>query len=37
MLKNKVSYFHCYTVHVVELLNYCTNHCTYVKFNTLKH
>jgi len=20
--------FHCYTVHVVELLNYNTNHCT---------
>ena len=24
--------FHCYTVHVVELLNYYTNHCTYIKF-----
>jgi len=26
------SYFHCYTVHVVELLNYYTNYCTYIKF-----
>jgi len=26
------SYFRCYTVHVVELLNYYTNHCTYIKF-----
>jgi len=25
-------YFYCYTVHVVELLNYYTNHCTYIKF-----
>ena len=24
--------FRCYTVHVVELLNYYTNHCTYIKF-----
>ena len=24
------TYFHCYTVHVVELLNYYTNHCTYI-------
>ena len=23
-----LSYFHCYAVHVVELLNYYTNHCT---------
>jgi len=33
-------YSHCYTVHVVELLNYYTNHCTYIKFiklYTLKH
>jgi len=30
-------YFHCYTVHVVELLNHYTNHCTYIKFYTLKH
>ena len=30
-------YFRCYTVHVVELLNYYTNHCTYIKFYTLKH
>ena len=27
-----IFYFHCYTVHVVELLNYYTNHCTYIKF-----
>jgi len=26
------TYFHCYTVHVVELLNNYTNHCTYIKF-----
>ena len=35
-----IEYFHCYTVHVVELLNYHTNHCTYIKFikfYTLKH
>ena len=25
-------YFYCYTVHVVDLLNYYTNHCTYIKF-----
>jgi len=25
-------YFYCYTMHVVELLNYYTNHCTYIKF-----
>jgi len=25
-------YFHCYTVHVLELLNYYTNHCTYINF-----
>jgi len=23
------TYFSCYTVHVVELLNYYTNYCTY--------
>jgi len=30
----KISFMHfyCYTVHVVELLNYYTNHCTYIKF-----
>jgi len=28
----RIFYFHCYTVHVVELLNYYTNHCTYIKF-----
>ena len=35
-----LAYFHCYTVHVVELLNYYTNHCTYIKLikcYTLKH
>jgi len=26
------SYFYCYTVHVVELPNYYTNHCTCIKF-----
>jgi len=30
-------YFHCYTVHVVELLNYYTNHCTYIKFIKCTH
>jgi hypothetical protein len=33
------TYFHCFTVHVVELLNYYTNYCTYIKcikFYTLK-
>jgi len=25
-------YFRCYTVHVVVLLNYYTNYCTYIKF-----
>jgi hypothetical protein len=32
--------FHCYTVHVVELLSYYINICTYtkfIKFYTLKH
>ena len=35
-----VEFVYCYTVHVVELLNYYTNHCTYkkfIKFYTLKH
>jgi len=27
---SKVNYFYCYIVHVVELLNYYTNHCTYM-------
>jgi len=27
-----VIYFYCYTVHVVESLNYYTNYCTYIKF-----
>jgi hypothetical protein len=38
--KSILPYFHCYTVHVVQLLNYYTNHCTYIKFITfygLKH
>jgi len=26
------TYFRCYAVHVVELLNYYTNYCTYIKF-----
>ena len=29
---HRYAYFRCYTVHVVELLNYYTNHCTYIKF-----
>jgi len=29
---NSVLNFRCYTVRVVELLNYYTNHCTYIKF-----
>jgi len=29
---NRFDYFHCYTVHVVELLNYYTNYCTFIKF-----
>ena len=31
------NYFHCYTMHVVELLNYYTNHCTYIKFIKFTH
>jgi len=34
---NIYTFFYCYSVHVVELLNYYTNHCTYIKFYTLKH
>ena len=30
--KSNTIYFRCYTVHVVELLNYYTNYCTYIKF-----
>ena len=30
-------YFYCYNVHVVELLNYYTNHCTYIKFTKFTH
>ena len=29
--------FYCYTVHVVELLNYYTSHCTYTKYNVTKY
>ena len=32
-----INYFHCYTVHVVELLNYYTNQCTYIKFIKFTH
>jgi len=27
-----VIYFRCYNVHVVALLNYYTNYCTYIRF-----
>jgi len=30
-------YFRCYTVHVVEILNYYTNYCTYIKFIKFTH
>jgi len=30
-------YFHCYTVHVVESLNYYTNDCAYIKFIKFTH
>ena len=30
-------FLYFYTVHVVELLNYYTNHCTYIKFITFAH
>jgi len=30
-------YFRCYTVHVVKLLNYYTNYCTYIKFIKFTH
>ena len=32
-----ITYLCCYTVHVVELLNYYTNHCTYIKFIKFTH
>jgi len=32
LIHSIIFYFYCYTVHVVELLNYNTNHCTYIKF-----
>ena len=35
--KLKETYFCCYTVHVVELLNYYTNYCTHIKFIKFKH
>jgi len=31
------SYFRCYTVHIVELLNYYTNYCIYIKFIKFTH
>jgi hypothetical protein len=34
---NITTYLHCYTVHVVELLNHYTNHCTYIKFIKFTH
>ena len=35
--EENIFYFHCYTVHVVEVLNYYTNHCTYIKFIKFTH
>ena len=32
-----VIYFYCHTVHVVELVNDYTNHCTYIKFIKFTH
>jgi len=37
LLTHVVNYFCCYTVHVVEILNYYTNHCTYIKFIKFTH
>jgi len=37
MQKCALIYFRCYTVHVVELLNYYTNYCTYIKFIKFTH
>jgi len=36
-LISKHTYFRRYTVHVDELLNYYTNHCTYIKFIKFTH
>jgi len=36
-ITKSITYFYCYTVHVVELLNYYTNHCTYIKFLKFTH
>jgi len=33
----KMDYFHCYTVHVVELFSYYTNYCTYIKLIKSTH
>jgi hypothetical protein len=30
-------FFYCYTVHVVELFNYYTNHCACIKFVKFAH
>jgi len=35
--ENVITYFRCYAVRVVELLNYYTNHCTYIKFIKFTH
>jgi len=32
LMNTVMNYFRCYTVHVVKLLNYYTNYCTYIKF-----
>jgi len=37
LVNTVINYFYCYTVHVVELLNYYTNHCTYIKFIKFTH
>jgi len=36
-LQHPANYFRCYTVHIVELLNYYTNYCTYIKFIKFTH
>ena len=36
-VKSDKYFFRCYTVHVVELLNYYNNHCTYLKFIKFTH
>jgi len=35
--EHKIVYFYFYTTHVVELLNYYTNHCTFIKFIKFTH